>query len=127
MAGHEASLDVCLIAEASSQTVLFLRLGIRHYSDRPSTLPPNDNPCFPFLLEPQFGSEAMDARQEKLVIEVLPPTGREASFEAADQAVRALARIIGRQIAREEFQRAVAREQKAQTSSHATRSADKSP
>ncbi|MFN8683923.1 hypothetical protein ACDP63_22770 [Paracoccus sp. P2] len=41
--------------------------------------------------------------QQKLIVEVVPPGSRATSDKAADQAVRALARIIGRQIAREQF------------------------
>lgn len=52
----------------------------------------------------------MAAQQERLRIDVLPPTGRAMSQASADEAIRALARLIGRQIAREEFQRAVAQE-----------------
>jgi len=40
---------------------------------------------------------------QKLIVEVVPPANRPTSSKAADQAVRALARIIGRQIAREQF------------------------
>lgn len=41
--------------------------------------------------------------QQKLIVEVVPASRRTPSSKAADQAVRALARIIGRQIAREQF------------------------
>ncbi|MEF9603581.1 hypothetical protein O4J55_14965 [Paracoccus sp. PXZ] len=41
--------------------------------------------------------------QQKLIVEVVPSGSRATSSKAADQAVRALARIIGRQIAREQF------------------------
>lgn len=41
--------------------------------------------------------------QQKLIVEVVPPRNRTPSSKSADQAVRALARIIGRQIAREQF------------------------
>ncbi len=41
--------------------------------------------------------------QQKLIVEVVPASRRVTSSKSADQAVRALARIIGRQIAREQF------------------------
>lgn len=41
--------------------------------------------------------------QQKLIVEVVPPKLWATSDKAANQAVRALARIIGRQIAREQF------------------------
>ncbi|WP_323718109.1 hypothetical protein [Paracoccus aminovorans] len=41
--------------------------------------------------------------QQKLIVEVVPPVSQTRSSKAADKATRALARIIGRQIARDQF------------------------
>lgn len=48
----------------------------------------------------------MPARREKLHIEVFPPKGDPAAVESRiDATVLRLARLIGRQMAREEFER----------------------
>ncbi|RJL07384.1 hypothetical protein D3P06_01205 [Paracoccus aestuarii] len=61
----------------------------------------------------------MTAKPDILRIDVLPPVSRPGSPERAEQAIRALARIIGRQIAREQFREQVAKEGVA-TESHST-------
>ncbi len=56
----------------------------------------------------------MQPNRDKLRITVYPPSAPsgsdDLSIEAADEAVAILARLIGRQIAREQFQRRVAAE-----------------
>lgn len=42
---------------------------------------------------------------QKLIVKIIPPGRKPASGQTAEQAVRALARIIGRQIARDQFRK----------------------
>lgn len=63
----------------------------------------------------------MAAKPEILRIEVLPSVDRPCSPERSEAAIRALARIIGRQIAREQFRQQDAEESVATRSRPATR------
>lgn len=103
----------------ASQIIRFLRSGIRFYAVRRHALPACPDHCFPFHKALQKGRGSMTAKPDILRIEVLPPVGRPGSPERAEQAIRALARIIGRQIAREQFREQVAEERRA-TNSHPT-------
>lgn len=55
----------------------------------------------------------MPAQREKLTIEMRPPTTRKMSQKTIDDAIHALAKLIGRQIAREQFEQLIERERKA--------------
>ncbi|MCR6629217.1 MAG: hypothetical protein NVV74_03690 [Magnetospirillum sp.] len=61
--------------------------------------------------------ETMNPKRDRIRIEIYPASGNGESDglrrQAADEAVVALARLIGRQIAREQFQRRMALERKA--------------
>ncbi|KAB2693121.1 hypothetical protein [Brucella intermedia] len=58
--------------------------------------------------------ETMALKRDRISIEVIgPETGRKDPARA-DAAIRSLARLIGRQIAREQFERKIAPERKAQ-------------
>mgnify|MGYP007089627208 CR=1 FL=1 len=103
----------------ASRIIPFLRSGIRFYANRRHALPACPNPCFPFCKALQEGRGSMTAKPDILRIDVLPPVGRPSSPERAEQAIRALARIIGRQIAREQFREQVAEEGRA-SKSHPT-------
>lgn len=103
----------------ASRVIRFLRFSIRFYATRRRALPACPNPCFPFHKALQEGRGSMTAKPDILRIDVLPPVGRPGSPERAEQAIRALARIIGRQIARELFREQVAEEGRA-TKSHST-------
>ena len=93
-----------------SRVIRFLRSGIRFYATPRHALPTCPNPCFPFHEALQEGRGSMTAKPDILRIDVLPPVGRPGSPERAEEAIRALARIIGRQIAREQFREQVAKE-----------------
>lgn len=59
----------------------------------------------------------MAVKQNRITIEVTPSTGSGTDQNdplRADAALRSLARLIGRQIAREQFERKLAAERKAQ-------------
>ena len=59
----------------------------------------------------------MTLKRERISIEVTPSTGPETGQNdptRSDAALRSLARLIGRQIAREQFERKLAAERKAQ-------------
>jgi hypothetical protein len=59
----------------------------------------------------------MAVKQNRITIEVTPSTGPEtdqSDSTRTDTALRSLARLIGRQIARERFERKLAAERKAQ-------------
>lgn len=43
--------------------------------------------------------------KQKLIVEIIPSAHQPASGKSADQAIRAIARILGRQIAREQFRK----------------------
>lgn len=99
--------------------VLFLRHGILFTAQRRpgpslgwhSTLP---------LPQPLFGHgilETMAVKRNRINIEVTPSTGPETDRNdpsRKDTALMSLARLLGRQIAREQFDRKVAAEHKAQ-------------
>lgn len=58
--------------------------------------------------------ETMALKRDRISIEVIgPETGRKDPARA-DAAIRSLARLIGRQIAREQFERKIAPERRAQ-------------
>lgn len=58
--------------------------------------------------------ETMALKRDRISIEVIgPETGRKDPARA-DAAIRSLARLIGRQIAREQFERKIALERRAQ-------------
>ncbi|QYM71742.1 hypothetical protein K1X45_09305 [Pseudochrobactrum sp. Wa41.01b-1] len=66
--------------------------------------------------------ETMALKRDRISIEVLSPsagpeTGRNGPVRT-DAAIRSLARLIGRQIAREQFERKIALERKAQKQHH---------
>jgi len=56
----------------------------------------------------------MAARQDKLTIGVMRPRDPAAAAGRADEAVLRLARLIGRQMAREQFERACLQERRAE-------------
>lgn len=68
-----------------------------------------------FLPLPGMGFlETMALKRDRISIEVIgPETGRNDPARA-DAAIRSLARLIGRQIAREQFERKIALERRAQ-------------
>ena len=58
--------------------------------------------------------ETMALKRDRISIEVIGPETGRSDPARADAAIRSLARLIGRQIAREQFERKMALERRAQ-------------
>lgn len=58
--------------------------------------------------------ETMAPKRDRIIIEVIGPETGQSDPARADAAIRSLARLIGRQIAREQFERKLAQERRAQ-------------
>ena len=65
---------------------------------------------------------AMAQKRNKIGIDVIPPSAEQGVISPrADAAIRSLARLIGRQIAREQFERKLEQERKALKKQNANR------